>query len=202
MKLSMLAGKLQEASRKMNDFISKEHTLTVTDSRLALCQDRIDNHFKEMGVEDVSITFVGEHIHVSGRFAQGGGGRFEVDLVPDEVRWTGDEHTLFFIIARQDVTLDNKLKNLIAGATAKVCNSLFGPAYLNRKAGIVDQSGRVAVPLDGQSQELDAVIKSIRVQKITCSDGKLFVNFKPNPKEALANSKVLLEWWRSRRIEQ
>lgn len=179
----------------LSEFISREHSLNITDRHINLYQDKIDRELIEHGITDCKISILDREIKVTGRIDKYGGGNFEAYIVPDGITWKEDNHSLLFSMVKQNVKMDKKIMHALTSSTTKLCGALFGGDYLNKKAGVVNEQGQIEIPLDGQSKTLEAITKSIELHNLQCLDRKIKVVFSVKPKEALKHGKELMQWW-------
>lgn len=189
------AGKLKDDAAA---FIRDAHTISLTNEQLGRFRKQIVEAMQSKGIQDGEMVLEDDHIHVKGRIDKAGGGRFDADITPAGVVWKEEEHALLFEIARQNVSMDKKYKDILASSVTRITSALFGADFLNKKMGIVDAQGRIRVPLDGQSPTMDAIVGSIELKSLRCENARLFVTFQAKPKEALQNAKVLLAWWKNK----
>ncbi|TVM36821.1 hypothetical protein DQK91_02555 [Oceanidesulfovibrio marinus] len=197
-KAEALGREALKAKDAIADFCAGPHTIGIGNRELSRLDSRIASVMTDKGVEDLRVRLKDSLIHVTGRFPARGGGAFDVDLVPDGVVWTDDEHVLLFRIARQDVTMDGKVMNALQMAVTRTFNTLFGESFLNEKLGVVDRDGRVRVELDGEDSRLDAIMDSMEIHALECAGERLRITFTPRLKNALAHAKTVVSWWLKR----
>lgn len=197
-KAEALGREALKAKDAIADFCTGPHTIGIGNRELSRLDSRIASALVDKGVEDLKIRLKDRVIHVTGRFPARGGGAFDVDLVPDGVIWTNDEHVLLFRIARQDVIMDGKMMNALQMAVTRTFNTLFGESFLNEKLGVVDRDGRVRVELDGEDSRLDAIMDSMEIHTLECVNERLRITFTPRLKNALGHAKTVVSWWLKR----
>lgn len=196
------AGALGQEARKagdaVRDYASGPHTIGIGNRELARLDSRLVDVLSDKGVDELKVRLKQNALHVTGRFKARVGGAFDVDLVPDGLVWEEDNHLLFFKIARQDVAMEGKVMNALQVAVSRTCNALFGDVFLNEKLGVVDKDGRLRIPLDGEDSRLDAIMDSMELHALECTDERLRITFSPKLKQALTHAKTIWGWWQKR----